>query len=111
MGLIIKKVILFLPSQENGNKAHATELDDVISDYFQQRYLPFELAKSTKIVANVNEEGKTVFTIVDAQTEKEIAHVVDSNYLNELGMEMDAKGFFTINETIHHFSDKRRDRK
>lgn len=106
-----KKVVLFVPSIENGNKAHATELEDVISDYFQQRYLPFELVKNTKVVPSEDKDGKVVFTIVDVETEKEIAYIVDSNYLNEINMNLDAKGFFTINETIHHFSNKRRGRK
>lgn len=105
-----KKVVLFAPCQENGYKMHATLLKDIISDYYQQRYLPFELAKETAVITTVDEENKVNFSIVDASldTPKEIACIVDINDLKDSNIELDKKGFFTINDTIHNFSEKRR---
>ena len=111
--MVNKKVIYFLPSKENNFKAHATELEEVISDYYQQRYFPFELATNTKLVTRTDGD-KTSFVIMSCNNEtgkeKEIALIIDARDLNEIDMKLDDKGFFTINETIHHFSNKRRGR-
>lgn len=105
-----KKVVYFPPSAENNYKAHAIELEEIISDYYQQRYLPFELVTNTDVITKKTDDGKIVFAIVDLSKEEqeEIAYIVDVNDLQDLNVELDSKGFFTINETIHNFTEKRR---
>lgn len=98
-----KRVVVFYPSKENNYRGHSVHLEGLITDFFQQRYMPFELVKPTKIVKVKDENDKGYFQIVDASTNEVIADVVDETKLEKYNVEHDHKGYFTINETIHNF--------
>ena len=93
-----KLVVLFNEAEENNHRAHASDLEQVISDYYQQRYLPFELAKETHLDIRWM-DNKAYFVILDNDN-NEIAKIVDMNTLENYKIEVDQKGFFTISETI-----------
>lgn len=102
-----KRIVVFNPSYENNYLGHAIYLDNLITDYYQQKYLPFELVKPTKIVKVYDEDNKGYYQIVDASNNEVIADVVEENKLEKYNVSLDEKGYFTINETIHNFKRKR----
>ena len=96
-------LVIYFPAQsENGNKAHGSDLKEVISDYYQQRYLPFELAKKTRLDIGYDDNNKAFFVILD-ENDKEIARIIDTHDLERYNIKVDDKGFFTISETISDY--------
>lgn len=102
-----KKVVIFRASKENNFTSHASELDEIISGFYQQRFLPFELVKKTKINLVKESNGKGYFQILD-ENDNEIAIVVDSKRLKDYDIVIDKKGYFTIHDTTHNFDKRRR---
>ncbi len=98
-----KKMIVFAPSEENNFTSHATDLETLISEYFQQRFLPYELVKQIKISKVYEENNGAHFVILDANSNKLIGEVVDVCKLDKYDVSIDEKGYFTINDTIHNF--------
>ena len=73
-------VVLFNSSSENNFTMHATDLTELISDWYQQRYIPFELARETYLTVKW-ENDKAYFVFLD-EKDNEIARIIDSNTLN-----------------------------
>lgn len=99
-------VILFNAQNENNNTPHASDLTEVISEWYQQRYIPFELARETYLDIRW-EDDRAYFVFLD-EKDNEIARIIDTNTLKDYKIEVDKKGFFTISETISDY--KRRSR-
>ena len=101
-----KKAIFFHSSPENGNREHATTLNDLISNYYQLKYLPYELVQDFKIGKRYNEDGKLILTICTKE-DVEIGYVVDCYELKNKNVPIDEKGFFKVSDTMNQITSGR----
>ena len=87
-----KKLLLFNPSERNGQTLHAAYLENVIHDYFYKKQLPYELAQLTSIKKELNWRDELELTIVDSEG-NEIAKVIDKYELEKYNIPSDNKRF------------------
>lgn len=101
-----KKIIVFKPSEDNNYTLHAASLNHLISNYYQQRYLPYELARRTDIRIAKTEDGQGYFEIVDIDGNL-IAEVVDEKLFKKYGITKDDNQVFSVTAIPYDFSKKR----
>ena len=101
-----KKMIIFAPSEDNNNTSHAASLNHLISNYYQQRYLPYELARRTQIRLAKTEAGEGYFEILDIDGNL-VAEVVDDKLFKKYNMEKDKNQVFSVSTIPYDFSKKR----
>jgi len=96
------KLLLFEPCEENGFTQHASSLNEIISDYYNQRYLPIELLKETHLEYYYDEYDKVNFILVD-KDDKEIAKVIDSKHLKNYDLALDKNEASKIRKSIKEY--------
>ncbi len=101
-----KKIIVFRPSEDNNFTTHAASLNHLISNYYQQRYLPYELARRTQINFALTENNEGYFEILDLDGNV-IAEVVDEKLFRKYEMKKDSNQVFTVSTIPYDFSKKR----
>ena len=101
-----KKMIIFAPSEDNNNTSHAASLNHLISNYYQQRYLPYELARRTQIRFAKTKDNEGYFEILDIDGNL-IAEVVDEKLFKKYNMEKDKNQVFSVSTIPYDFSKKR----
>lgn len=101
-----KKVVIFRESENNNNVKHAASLNHIITNYFQQKYLPLELACETSIRFVDNGKDESYFQILDSEG-RVIADVVDDHMFRKYGMAKDGSQVFSVGDISYDFSKKR----
>lgn len=101
-----KKIIIFKPSEDNNNTSHAASLNHLISNYYQQRYLPYELARRTSIRLAKTDNNEGYFEILDIDGNV-VAEVVDEKLFRKYEMEKDKNQVFSVSTIPYDFSKKR----
>jgi len=101
-----KKLVVFKESEDNNYTRHAASLNHLISNYFQQRYLPYELARRTSIRFTKTGDDIGYFEILDIDGNV-IADVVDDKLFKRYNMSKDSNQVFSVSDITHDFSIKK----